>query len=275
MVAYETELEDWGLTACSRSTIDQLAFARFASHRERSTGVREFRSCMPGADPPDLVVTSPEGRMALELTQLADPKRREAASRLAIVRERLDAKGVSLPRLIGWRIFVWTEDLTTPDFLRGRAEEVVETLLALEPRDHLMQLPADQPLPDELPRPALSQTPSGMRILAAPPGLYPLTTRFARRQGFDLGLAHTTYLTRSAAAERLTAAIEAKDRVENQALLITFGGFDHTGFRWPAESHVFHLLTSEALPQMGVQFLRHVYLHDWYGAVADVPLIGR
>ena len=100
----------------------------------------------------------------------------------------------------------------------------------------------------------------------------PSTTRFAGQHGFELGLAHSTSILRSEALAKLRNSIAAKDRAENDALLITFGGFDHTGFRWPAESLVFGLLTAEDLPPVEARHLRRVYLHDWSGSVAEVPL---
>jgi len=272
LIAYEAEIEDWGISALPRSAIDLTVFARFAEHIERSRGQPEFTGAVAGADPPDLQVTCSEGRLGLELTQFADPERREAATRLALVKRKLDASLANRPDLAGWRVFIWTEDLSTPDFLRSGADEIVEALGALRPLEHLIELQPGDPLPNPLPRLPEVVTPSGMRLLAGPPGGFPMTTRFASRHGFDLGLAHTTLTTWPQAYRHLTSAIADKDREGNDALLVTFGGFDQTGMRWPAESLVYGLLTSEVMPPIPVRHLRHVYLNDWTGPADEVPL---
>jgi hypothetical protein len=273
LIASETRIEEWALSYLSRTVVEQSTFAKFAADEERISGRRSWGMPTPGGNPPDLVVSRDGREVALELTQLALPDRRRSIARLGLVEAAIDRIENSSPALAGWQVLLAADDLGVPDFLDGHAEEIATIISALRPEEHLVTTPDGQGLPAaiELPTPVL--TSRHYQIMGVPPSLSRLSSRFAARHGFELGLAHSTTLRRDQLLEQLRRTILDKDRVENEELLITIGGPDQTGYRWPGEGFIYDLFTLGELPKMASQYLRRVYLHNWLpGNIAEVPL---
>ncbi len=273
LIASETRIDEWALSYLSRTAVEQWTFAKFAADEERISGRRSWGMPGPGGNPPDLVVSRDGREVALELTQLALPDRRRSTARLGLVEAAIDRTGNPLPALEGWQILLAADDLGVPDFLDGHADEIASIISALRPAEHVATTPDGQGLPAaiELPSPVL--TTRRYQILGIPPNLSRSSSRFAARHGFELGLAHSTIVRRSQLLEQLWRTILDKDRVENEELLITIGGPDQTGYRWPGEAFMYDLLTRGQLPTMPSRHLRCVYLHNWLpGDIAEVSL---
>ena len=271
LVPYETAIEEWSLMGLSRQVIDQTLFARFAADLERQTGSRHYSDVRAGADPPDVAARRDGTNVGVELTQFANPSRRGAVTRLKRLERAIDARGKANPRLEGWHILVFVDDLTAPDFRAEDVDEIAALIATMDPAEHAAAVEGET-LPEQLQVPPPLTTARGVRMVPAPPGGLASTTRFQSRHGFELGLAYSTYLDRKAELARLRRLIGQKDVAGNDELVITFGAPDHTGLRWPAESLVFGWLMREPLEASPARYLAKAYLYNWYGDIVELPL---
>jgi hypothetical protein len=248
LVIYEGRVEDWSLARLSKSTIGQMIFSRFASVHETGMGRDQ----------------------AYGKVEAADSRRRDAVSRLRRVESAIAAHGGDFARLSGWTILLWEDLLAAPDFGDGQAERIAEHLAQLDPTTQIVEHSGPR-LPENIDLPDLAIPSARANALPLPPGTLPITTRFASRQGFELGLGQSPTVSLSELHDKIRQTVARKDLAGNDELLITCGAPDGTGFLWPAESMTFEFLRRHGLPTVSTTHLRRVYLYSWEDGYLEVP----
>lgn len=83
----------------------------------------------------------------------------------------------------------------------------------------------------------------------------------------------TTSISLSEVRAELARLIKKHDNAETEHLLITFGGPDRNGFRYPSEEAQADMLTSEVISSEEAKWLRRVTIHVWTsGAITTARL---
>jgi hypothetical protein len=230
------------------------------SEEEHPLGVQ------PGNDPPDRVLTGPEGSWALELTVLTVPEFRADLARARTAGRQLEeALRANADRY---------------EHLKGR-------VVAVSPASPLEPLPRDalESLPAILG--ALSDdrgyVGEGVDLSQGFPKVWPNRRGFYGQHGpfhvqvngggrvdeITVSSSAQASIRRSEAVDALAKRIEAKDRPENELLLITCGLPDEWGYLCALDSLLFAQLLGDAqevrnsLPEP--EHLNAVVMHEWNG----------
>lgn len=273
--------------ALEKHDLERLHADRFRSDCLLGKGTTPWRHLERGDDPPDFLVDLDGSKVSLECTQLTDPKRRLAHGLFDTVRARVMEEPARFEKLAGYVITMWfTSDDYPGIVLPHRRTDVpaeadlVDLLAGYRPNPNQLRVPGGA-LPETAPPLGDVSTIHGARFYAAPlNGAAPATPFFAR-MGFELGLSYTTSHTRASAWEALRSRVHAKDREENEWLLVTAGGPNRYGLVHPSEDWLGRFALQHGGTITDLAHLERVIVHIWgTGQAAEVypefnPLVGE
>jgi hypothetical protein len=260
-----------------RTVLERFHLDRYASDDLLSRGSPPFESIRTGADPPDFVVTAEGADHKLDCVQFAFESWRAGERLFARFLERLNesASDYDFSGLAGTVVSIGFGHLDELPPRRGD-DALVEPLLALmggATVDHqaaaalaaeIQQSGFPEQFPPRTIATGRTEDESAMfvaNIVADPAGgQVPLD----RPVSVDLQLAE--HLTVSQLVDRLQALTKDHDKPEIDWLLVTAGGPDRDGLRYPGEEMAASFLLDHAVPPIATEHISRVVVHLWEGA---------
>lgn len=263
----------------AKQQLERLHLDRYATDMLLATGSRPFGKAIAGADPPDFVVESPSGQMAIDCIQFAIEGRRQVHALFRALRDAVLADDPArFSHLAGLQVYLWVVDKTTTDlalpprhtnlgFVAALADRLAT--FRFDPSKH--RIPGVGPLPDNV---AIETEPvSGECVFYATPlsHSFPLSPFFSRT-GFEIGFAYPTSHARDQSWEQLASKLRDHDKPTNEEVLVTVGGPASDGLVFPSEHILFDFLMQEPpAPHLALKHVRRVVAHSWdTGAVAEL-----
>lgn len=97
---------------------------------------------------------------------------------------------------------------------------------------------------------------------------------FSTGLGFEVKLHRPTQVTLSEALARLEEIVRSHDQPKIDHLLITAGGPDARGYRYPAEEAVARLILDNLGIGVEARYLKQVTMHLWFSkTIANIPIV--
>lgn len=268
-----------------KNRVERLHLERYRADSFTATGELPFDAVSQGSDPPDFLVETDNGPEGIDCTVLALEERRSAYRLFALLRSRLlaAAKGEGFPNLRDTVMYVW---FGLADGLPPKRQDTrtVDALLKCMREAHVdrerMQEVAAQIAREGFPK----QFPEGGSAIFSTPDqeagftVVPSTAEslfgpFVQEAGFACELSMSTEVRESQVRTELERLIRKHDTVGNNRLLITIGGPDRDGLRYPAEEQMMAFVTAEMIQSTPVKHLTRISLHTFAsGALAEVRL---
>jgi len=259
----------------TQHALERVQLERYRVDYFLRTGVLRFDDVRRGDDPPDFIVSGGTVDETIDLAALGLEERRKAYGLFRRFRERLFAatKEGRLAHLRGTLVNVWflTEGQLPP---KATDELILEGLLqelqAYRPDregyaqavDSIMRDGFPERLPTQLLPISTADQSAGCQIVPVEEGA--LSGPFSSATGFECQLKTSTYVRQSDIRAELNRLIAQHDKAPTQHLLLTLGGPDRNGLRYPSEAQLARLLLNgQPLAVPAVAHLRRVTLHCW------------
>jgi hypothetical protein len=269
--------------------VEKARLERFHLESYRADHVLQFGNApfeeVTAGDRPDFTVTAGGQQVRLDCAALADHHRRLGFRLMDHLRERLIAGGGGrdFSGVAGCLLSVWFGE--TLDDLPPRRwdDSIIEPLLdviAETKVDHaaiarLTQEVAERGFPQVMP-PVIEtgKTPDGSAGFVANAVLGPTEgARFSTGLGFEVQLHLPEQVTYRSAKANLDRIVSRHDQPQIEHLLLTAGGPDRTGMRFPGEEVIAGFLAEQPEFHVEVERLQRVTLHLWSARrIVDVPV---
>ncbi len=229
-----------------------------------------------GADPPDFVVTGDGGSGGVDCAALADPHRRLAYALMGHLRDRLiaNAGDRDFSGVAGCVISVWfgaaLSDLPPKRWDDSVIEPLLDAIAACRV-DHqaVARLNAEiaergfpQVMPPVVATGSTADNAAGFVanvVLGPPEGV-----RFSTGLGFDVQLSRPAELTVTRALQLVQRLVAAHDQPTIEHLILTAGGPDRRGIRYPGEEAIASFLLGQGDVKVAARHLRSVAVHLWF-----------
>lgn len=259
----------------SKEVLERLHLEKYRFDHLLRFGVVPFDSVETGGNPPDFVVATESGQVRLDCAVLAREDRRQAHRLFRILSERLasDAAGRDFSGIAGCVVSVWFGEQMQEQPPKRTDASLLDPLLdALGDAhvDHaahraLSDEIAKRGFPDVLP-PIMTEgkTPDGDAGFIANVACEPEQAheRFGEL-GFGIQLHMPRQVTATDVAGELSRLVSKHDKPEIEALVITAGGPDRNGVRYPAEEAFASLAVTDGESAIEAAYLTQVRLHLW------------
>lgn len=259
--------------------VDKARLERFHLECYRSDHVLQFGEApfeaVAAGDRPDFTVTTGGQQVRLDCAALADDHRRLGFRLIGHLRERLVAGGGGrdFSGVAGCLLSVWfgaTLDQLPP---KRWDDSIIDPLLDAIAEckvDHaaiarLTQEVAERGFPQVFPPVvATGRTTDESAGFVANAVLGPTEgTRFSTSLGFEIQLHLQDQMTYRGAKARLDRIVSQHDQPHIEHLLLTAGGPDRTGMRFPGEEVIAGFLLEQPGLDLEVAHLKRVTLHLW------------
>lgn len=268
-----------------KNVLERFHLERFRSDYLLRNGTVPFNSVQDGGDPPDFIVSNDHGVSGLDCVVMAQQQRRTAYQLLAHLEQRLDA--VSGDRdfsgVAGCVVSIWFGENLAELPPRRTDDSIIEPLLdELENAtvdhqaiDALLATVAASGFPEILP-PVITQgtTPDGSAGFVANRLVAPAHAgQIPGGRGFQIGL-HTPQQWRESELQaQLQRITSDHDKPEIEHLLVTAGGPDPNGIRYPGEEAYAAFLVERDDLMISAEHLTQVTLHLWStGEIVDIKV---
>jgi hypothetical protein len=247
---------------------EALLLRRFSSDQALVTGRHAYGRLEPGADPPDATAITDGGSIGVESTALTAGDRRGAHGLFMNLRRRLqEHEPAAFANLAGHTVYVWFDSDGSPIGLPHRRSdedairELMQALADYRPQtDQLNQTTMPQTMPDL----GLEETDAGAKFYAVPIVNAAPGTMLFTLAGFELGLAHTSFVTARGAWDEVQRLVDKHDQPGVDMLVITAGGPDVRGMIFPGEGLLGSFIVSNplGLPRPS-EHIKRIVLHWW------------
>jgi hypothetical protein len=271
------------------SEVDKGRLERFHLECYRADHVLQFGDApfeeVAAGDRPDFTVTSRGEEMRLDCAALADHHRRLGFRLMDHLRERLIAGGGGrdFSGVAGCLLSVWFGEKLDELPPKRWDDSIIEPLLDAIAEckvDHaaiarLIQEIATRGFPQVMPPVvATGKTRDESAGFVANAVLGPTEgARFSTGLGFEVQLHVPERVTYSSARANLNRIVSQHDQPQIQHLLLTAGGPDRTGTRFPGEEVIAGFLAEQPGLDVGAEHLQRVTLHQWSARrIVDVPV---
>jgi hypothetical protein len=264
----------------AKGAIERMHLERYRSDYLNSTGRLPFENVRSGPDPstaPDFTVETFSGTEVIDCTSFMVEERRHAYHLFMRVSQQIatEAAAGKLPHLEDSVIRIWfgqgaslppkkSDDRTLSALMKTIRDCTIH-------REHLASIAreiADRGFPQQL-RPddmAIFWTPNQSAGFNVSPVDH---TDQPQREGRPPGnitcvLSMSSTVTSSQIQAELTRLVtENHDNPKTDHLLITFGGPDLNGLKYPADEMLARFVTDEMLSALSVRWLKRLSLHCW------------
>jgi hypothetical protein len=269
----------------SKQTLERFHLESYQTDHVLQFGEPAFEQVAVGANPPDFHLRTTSGTEALDCAAFADHHHRTAYRLMDNLRQRLiDGAGDrNFDGVRGCLLSVWFGP-TLSDLPPKRWDDsVIEPLLDAISACHVdhaavAQLNAEiaergfpQVMPPVIQTGTTADQAAGFvaNALLGPLG----GMRFSTGLGFEVQLSRQRDITPNDAYDLLTRIVNAHDQPQIDHLLLTAGGPDTTGYRYPSEEAIAGFLLGEAELKLYVKHLKRVTLHLWFARrIVDIPV---
>lgn len=269
--------------------VDKARLERFHLECYRADHVLQFGDApfeeVAAGDRPDFIVTARDAQVRLDCAALADHHRRLGFRLMHHLRERLIAGGGGrdFSGVAGCLLSVWFGENLDELPPKRWDDSIIEPLLDAVADckvDHaaiarLTQEVAERGFPQVLP-PVIEtgKTPDESAGFVANAVLGPTEgVRFSTGLGFEVQLHLPEQVTYGSAQANLDRIVNQHDQPQIEHLLLTAGGPDRTGMRFPGEEVIAGFLAEQPALFVEVQHLRRVTLHLWSARrIVEVPV---
>lgn len=269
-----------------KRTLERLHLERFRFDQILRSGASPFDGVREGADPPDFIVATTETEVRVECVQMALENRRRAHRLFGLLQERLlpGAGDRTFSGLAGSLVEVSfgprLDELPPRRTDDSLVEPLLDTLAAAtidhEARAAFVAKAASGGLPAQLPPQMLLtwKTPDEAATFFANVVCPPEQARETLGElGFAIRLQMPIQVTASEALGQLERLVAGHDKAGVDFLLITAGGPDRRGMRYPGEEMVAAFILQEE-PSVSVHHLKRVTMHLWGACEAhDIPVV--
>jgi hypothetical protein len=262
----------------TKETLERYHLERFRIDVLLRSGSVPFEGVERGPDPskpPDFLVHTPDGATSLDLVALARSDRRNSYRLFEHLQSRLQA-GVGnrdFTGVAGCILSVWfgphLDDLPP----KRTDDEIVDELLdliAASRVDHqghakMMESVAQHGFPEHYPPIMATGKTAGEKAgfvanIALPPER---AGELPGGLGFQLQLHAPMPVTKAMAMTELSRIVEQHDQPHIEHLVVTAGGPDRNGIRYPTEELIAALLFEEEPPAVKAAHLKRVTVHLW------------
>jgi hypothetical protein len=268
--------------------VDKARLERFHLECYRADHVLQFGDSpfeeVAAGDRPDFTVTARGQPVSLDCAALADHHRRRAFRLMDHLRERLIAGGGGrdFSGVAGCLLSVWFGEKLDALPPKRWDDSIIDPLLDAIAEckvDHaaiarLIQEVADRGFPQVLP-PVIEtgKTPDESAGFVANAVLGPTEgARFSTGLGFEVQLHLPEQVTYGSAKANLDRIVSRHDQPQIEHLLLTAGGPDRTGMRFPGEEVIAGFLAQQPGLHVEVEHLQRVTLHLWSARrIVNVP----
>jgi hypothetical protein len=269
--------------------VDKARLERFHLECYRADHVLQFGDAPFGevaaGDRPDFIVTARDAQVHLDCAALADHHRRLGFRLMNHLRERLIAGGGGrdFSGVAGCLLSMWFGEKLDELPPKRWDDSIIEPLLDAVADckvDHaaiarLTQEIAERGFPQVLP-PVIEtgKTPDESAGFVANAVLGPTEgVLFSTGLGFEVQLHLPEQVTYGSAQVNLDRIVNQHDQPQIEHLLLTAGGPDRTGMRFPGEEAIAGFLAEQPALHVEVQHLRRVTLHLWSARrIVEVPV---
>jgi hypothetical protein len=255
--------------------MERLHLERFRFDQILRTGRAPFNHVEEGGNPPDFVVETLNGMERWDCAAFGLKNRRTARALFERLRERLleSAKDRDFSGIAGSSVSVWFGDHLDGLPPKKRDDTLIEPLLKLLEEstvDHdankaLIQHVAANGFPSVMPPVFVTKsTPDNtagfsINIVCEPSQAASLPGGL----GFVIDLHAPQQMTTSEAVTELQRIVDDHDKGHIDHLLVTAGGPDRRGIRYPAEEAFASLLTSADGVVITAKHLKSLTIHFW------------
>ena len=270
----------------SGEVLERFHLEWFRSSYLLRRGEVPFNTVERSSDPPDFEVTTPEGPERVDCAALALEARRLSYRLFDHLRRKL-LGGAGNRDFSGIReclVSVWFGE-TLSDLPPPRWDDaVIEPLLvAMEAcqidrvalarlNEEISQHGFPEKLPPIIPT---GRTPDGQagfiaNLLPASPG----NVGFSKGLPFEISLHRPSEVRLADVQSVFERLVQSHDKPEIEHLILTAGGPDQHGFRYPAEEAVARVLIREGGVVGTAQFLKRISVHLWsMREVSEIPIV--
>ena len=278
-----------GFTAeIQKDTLERFHLESFRADYVLQMGTPPFDSVRRGPDPnmaPDFVVVNNGAEERLDCAVLADHHRRSSYRLMENLRNRLiqGAGDRDFSGIAGCIVSVWFGESLAEHPPRRSDDSVVEPLLDLlaetrvdrEGIARLIQEVAERGFPQVMPPVVATRSTSdgSAGFVANVVANAQAGQAFATGLGFELQLSRPAELTAESAISELRRIVSDHDKPEIEHLLVTAGGPDRAGVRYPGEEVVAAFIAEQEDLSIPADHLRRLTLHLWSARrVVDIAL---
>jgi hypothetical protein len=258
-----------------KSAVERIHLERYRSDYLNGTGKLPFDAVTVGGDPPDFIVETEAGPESLDCTTFCLSDRRLAFDLFEHLKKRL-ADESSASRfdnlkdclLLIW--FGWGNELPPKRTGRSAVEQLIQLLrqcivdharLASSANEFARQGLPQTMSPGDV---AIFWTPDKTIGFQAVPAGSNSGDPFFDLTGFSCRLQTSTEVRQSEVHRELRKLISDHEKSEQtEHLLITVGGPDAKGVRYPSEEFIVQLMTDEMFAFAGLTHIRRISLHVW------------
>jgi hypothetical protein len=258
------------LRRVEKPVLERVHLERYRSNVLIRTGSLPFEGIVVGDDPPDFIVTPPQGRRRIDCAAFASTRRRRRYNLFNLLRER---RGVSGHQVVRWRARLHPAGVVrvgqhaaaqaNRQRRRGRtAGDVASAAVDREAIERFNNEVAANGLPEKWPSDVgphwTAGKEAGFSAVPVQPGS--LVSDFAHALGFEIQLRMSQQLLASELRVDLQRVVPDHNKPEIEQLLITAGGPDRHGLRHPGEETALRLVlgTSSALK---ARYLQQITFH--------------
>jgi hypothetical protein len=267
----------------TKEVLERFHLESFRADHVLRFGEPPFDRVRQGGNPPDFVLVENGSKTPLDCVAFADNDRRLGFHLM----DELKAKAVavagtrSFDGVAGGVVSVWfgptISDLPPKARDRNLIQPLLDEISACEPDRAALAAHAD-----EVARAGFAETSPPVGTTGALPDgsagfvvnfVGDATARFPNGMPFDLQLARQAEFTYSDAVAQLRRLVDRHDKDEIRHLLVTAGGPDRSGIRYPGEEALAAFVLEVSDLRITTRHLERVTLHLWSARqIADVPV---
>jgi hypothetical protein len=239
-----------------KPTLERVHLERYRSDYAMRHGHFPFEGVGIGADPPDFEIQTPDGWKRLDCMVLPFEDRRMAHALFSRLRDKLVAEQRDFSKIADCWVQIWFNVGRGLPPKQGDQETVDQLITLLEGAEidraaiaaataEIMMSGFPQHLPEAtMPRQTADGS-AGVHIAPQAEGWASATgTPFATALGFECGLAMSTTWVVSDFDAELQRVLVQHDQPEIQQALVTIGGPDKAGIRYPGEDVLVDFLST-------------------------------
>lgn len=259
----------------TKQALERFHLESYRADAVLKSGEPPFAEVQRGADPPDFTVRTENAEHGVDCVVLADHDRRLGYKLMEHLRARLIATAGArdFSGIAGCVLSVWfgaqLRDLPPKRWDESVVEPLLDSMASCRV-DHdavarLNREIAERGFPQVMPPVvATGSTPDNSAGFVANVVLGPTEgVRFSTGLGFDVQLSRPSEITGAGAVKMLQRIVSDHDQPAIQHLLVTAGGPDRSGVRYPAEEAVAAFLLAQPAVAVRARYLLSVSIHLW------------